>query len=91
VAVIPAAEVCAQPVVDDLVQLLQRVKHLPGCVTTLATQRDAGAVARPRGLRRRRMGMLNPSGHTGNLVWSRRRVAGAADAVARPWPRPIGP
>ena len=32
VPVIPAAEVLAQTVVDDLAQLLQSVQNLPGCV-----------------------------------------------------------
>jgi hypothetical protein len=46
VAVIPPAEIAAQPVVDDRAQLLQRVKHLTGWVTTLATDRNPRAVAR---------------------------------------------
>jgi hypothetical protein len=45
VAVIPAAEVAAQPVVDVLAKLLQSVKHLPGRVAARAAQRDACAVA----------------------------------------------
>ena len=52
VPVIAAAEVVAQAVVDDLAQLLQSVKHLPGRVPALAAQRDAGAISRPGGLRR---------------------------------------
>jgi hypothetical protein len=51
VPVIPAAEVVAQAVVDDLAQLLQSVQDLPGCMAALATQRDAGAVPRPGGFR----------------------------------------
>jgi hypothetical protein len=47
VSVIPAAELTAQPVVDDLAELLQSVEHLPGRVAALATQRDACAVPRP--------------------------------------------
>jgi hypothetical protein len=50
VPVIPSTEVIAQPVVDHLAQLLQRVKNLPGGVAALATQRDARAVPRPSGL-----------------------------------------
>jgi hypothetical protein len=46
VPVIPAADVSAQPVVDDRAKLLQRAKHLPGRVAALATQRDACAVPR---------------------------------------------
>jgi hypothetical protein len=45
--VIPAAEVTAQSVVDDLAQLLQGVEHLAGRVAGIATQRDACAVPRP--------------------------------------------
>ena len=45
--VIPAAEVTAQPVVDDLAELLQSVEHLTGRVAARATQRDACAVLRP--------------------------------------------
>jgi hypothetical protein len=48
VPVIPAAEVAAQAVVYSPAQLLQSVKHLPGRVAALATQRDACAVGRPR-------------------------------------------
>jgi hypothetical protein len=47
VSVIPAAELTAQPVVDDLAELLQSVEHLPGRVAALAAQRDARAVPRP--------------------------------------------
>src|SRR3954469_22913767 len=47
VPVIPAAEVAVQPVVDHRAKPLQRVKHLPGRVTTLAAQRDPCAVPRP--------------------------------------------
>lgn len=50
--VIPAAEIAAQPVVDNRAKLLQSVKHLPGRVATLATQRNACAVPRPYGLGR---------------------------------------
>ena len=50
--VIPAAEVVAQAVVDDLAQLLQGVKDLPWRVSALAGQRDACAVPGP-GRRRR--------------------------------------
>ena len=52
VSVIPTAELLAQAVVDDLPELLQSVKNLPGRVSALATQRDACAVARTGGLRR---------------------------------------
>jgi hypothetical protein len=45
--VIAAAEVAAQPVIDDRAQLLHSVKHLPGCVAALATQRNACPVPRP--------------------------------------------
>jgi hypothetical protein len=44
VAVIPAAEVAAQAVIDVLAKLLQSVKHLPGRVTARAAQREACAV-----------------------------------------------
>jgi len=47
VSVIPAAEFTAQPVVDDLAELLQSVEYLPWRVAALATQRDACAVSRP--------------------------------------------
>jgi hypothetical protein len=47
VPVIPAAEVAAEPVVDDGAQFLNSVKHLPGRVPALATQRDARTVPRP--------------------------------------------
>ena len=47
VPVIPAAEVAVQPVVDHRAKLLQGVKHLPGVVTALATERDPCAVPRP--------------------------------------------
>jgi hypothetical protein len=52
VAVIPATEVVAEPVVDDGAQLLQSVEHRSGRVAALTAQRDPGAVPRPRGLRR---------------------------------------
>jgi hypothetical protein len=52
VPVILLPEVAAQPVVDGRTHLLQRMEHLPGRVARLATQRDAGAVPRPRGLDR---------------------------------------
>jgi hypothetical protein len=52
VPVTPAAQVSAQPVVDHLTELLQRVEHLTGRVAARATQRDACAVPRPGGLRR---------------------------------------
>jgi hypothetical protein len=47
VPVIPAAEVTAQPVVDDLAELLQSVEHLSGRVAARATEREACAVSRP--------------------------------------------
>jgi hypothetical protein len=47
VPVIPAAEVAAQPIVDDRAQLLESVKYLPRRVAALATQRDACPVPRP--------------------------------------------
>ena len=65
VAVIAAAQVIAQPVVDYLAQLLQSVEHLTGRVAALATQRHACAVARPRRLRRRSVGMRRHGGHSG--------------------------
>ena len=52
VPVIPAAEVVAQALVDDLAQFLQSVKDLPGRVSVLATQRHPCGVLWPRGLRR---------------------------------------
>jgi hypothetical protein len=52
VPVVPAAEVAAQAVVNNQAQLLQSVKDLPGRVAALASQRDACAVDRPRGLGR---------------------------------------
>jgi hypothetical protein len=63
VPVIPAPEIAAQPVVDNRAKFLHSVKHLPGRVATLATQRDACAVPGPRGLGRRRVLILRQGGH----------------------------
>jgi hypothetical protein len=59
VAVIAVTELALQPVIDERPQLLQRVKYLPGSVTTLTAQCEAGRVFRPRWLGRgliRRLG-----------------------------------
>ena len=91
VAVIPASEVAAQPIVNDRSQFLQRAQHLSGRVTGLATQRDARVVARSRGLGRWRVrirrqgdqvGAMRGGGDTRERTSLKRPRAAATDAPA---------